>query len=203
MSQVSRYHPTLVVLHWILAFLIPAALALGTLVMAPIPNSDPMKGEALRGHMAGGILILTLMLLRLLIRFGTGHPAAASTGSPLFDKLAWVSHRLLYVAVIGMAAVGLSLAIETGILGLLIDQHPRIPADFWVYKLRTAHYLISRLLMALIALHIAGALYHTLIRRDGLLRRMWFGRRVIGGNEPAPPPLSSGRFPSSNRAGPS
>ena len=183
MPQVSRYHPALVVLHWLLAILIPTALALGVLVVAKIPNSDPMKAEALRGHMAGGILILTLMLLRLLIRFATRHPAAASTGNSLFDGLAWVSHRLLYLAVIGMAAAGLTMAIETGILGILIGQHPQVPADFWVYSSRYAHYLISRLLMVLIALHIAGALYHTLIRRDGLLRRMWFGRRVIRGNE--------------------
>jgi len=185
MPQVSRYHPALVVLHWLLAILIPTALALGVLVVAKIPNSDPMKAEALRGHMAGGILILTLMLLRLLIRFATRHPAAASTGNSLLDGLAWVSHRLLYLAVIGMAVVGLMMAIESGILGILIGQHPQIPADFWVYNLRHAHYLISRLLMVLIALHIAGALYHTLIRRDGLLRRMWFGRRVIRGNESA------------------
>ena len=185
MPQVSRYHPALVVLHWLLAILIPTALALGVLVVAKIPNSDPMKAEALRGHMAGGILILTLMLLRLLIRFATRRPAAASTGNSLFDGLAWVSHRLLYLAVIGMAAAGLTMAIETGILGILIGQHPQVPADFWVYSSRYAHYLISRLLMVLIALHIAGALYHTLIRRDGLLRRMWFGRRVIRGNESA------------------
>lgn len=185
MPQVSRYHPALVVLHWLLAILIPTALALGVLVVAKIPNSDPMKAEALRGHMAGGILILTLMLLRLLIRFATRRPAAASTGNSLFDGLAWVSHRLLYLAVVGMAAAGLTMAIETGILGILIGQHPQVPADFWVYSSRYAHYLISRLLMVLIALHIAGALYHTLIRRDGLLRRMWFGRRVILGNESA------------------
>jgi cytochrome b561 len=185
MSQVSRYHPALVVLHWLLAILIPTALALGVFVVVKIPNGDPMKAEALRGHMAGGILILTLMLLRLPIRFATHHPAAASTGNSLFDGLAWLSHRLLYLAIIGMAAVGLWMAIETGILGILIGQHPQIPADFWAYNSRHAHYLISRLLMVLIALHIAGALYHTLIRRDGLLRRMWFGRRVIRGNEPA------------------
>jgi hypothetical protein len=38
---------------------------------------------------------------------------------------------------------------------------------------------LSRMLMALIALHILGALYHTLLRKDGLLRRMWFGRRIV------------------------
>lgn len=189
MTQVSRYHPLLVVLHWLLAALVPTALALGTFVMAKVPNSDPMKLDALRGHMAGGLLILTLMLVRLVIRFRTQHPARASTGSTAFDALAWVSHRLLYIAVIGIAAVGLSLAIETGILGILAGERPQIPADFWDYKLRAAHYLISRLLWALIALHAAGALYHILIRKDGLPRRMWFGRRVIRCSEPAMPPL--------------
>jgi cytochrome b561 len=52
-----------------------------------------------------------------------------------------------------------------------------LPADFWVFPMRPVHYVISRLLMALIALHVVAALYHTFILRDGLLRRMWFGRR--------------------------
>ena len=43
MTLVSRYHPLLVALHWILAMLIIAALALGALVMVKIPNTDPMK----------------------------------------------------------------------------------------------------------------------------------------------------------------
>jgi cytochrome b561 len=54
MTLVSRYHPLLVLLHWILAGLVIAALALGALVMAKIPNTDPMKIEALRSHMIGG-----------------------------------------------------------------------------------------------------------------------------------------------------
>jgi cytochrome b561 len=45
------------------------------------------------------------------------------------------------------------------------------------------HYLVSRLLMALIAQHIAGALYHTLILKDGLLRRMAFCRRVLANRQ--------------------
>jgi len=183
MSPASRYHPILVVLHWLLALLIPTALALGTFVMARIPTSDPSKIDALRGHMAGGILILTLMLVRLVIRFGTHRPARALTGSAVLDRLAWLSHRLLYIGVIGMAVVGLSLALETGTLGILIGEHPQLPGDFWAYKLRGAHYLISRALGALIALHVAGALYHTFIRKDALLRRMWLGRRVIPGDQ--------------------
>src|SRR6267154_4878085 len=98
MPEVSRYHPVLVVLHWALAILIPLALALGVLVLAKIPNSDPMKVEALRGHMIGGLLIFALMSVRLMARGGTAHPAAASTGNFWLDGLAWASHRLLYLA---------------------------------------------------------------------------------------------------------
>src|SRR5712671_217963 len=85
MTQVSRYHPLLVTLHWVLAVLIIAALALGALVMVRIPNTDPMKLEALRSHMAGGGVILLLMLIRLLVRARTAHPAAAPTGSSWLD----------------------------------------------------------------------------------------------------------------------
>lgn len=177
--QVSRYHPLLVVLHWALAVLIIAALALGALVMVKIPNTDPMKLEALRSHMTGGILILLLMLIRLFVRSQTAHPATATAGNPFLDRIAWVSHRALYAAALGMAGSGLFMALQTGLPFVLFAGQGSLPADFWAFPIRTVHFLISRVLMALIALHIAGALYHTFILRDGLLRRMFFGRRVI------------------------
>jgi cytochrome b561 len=178
MQQVSRYHPILVTLHWLLAALITAALALGAVVMVKIPNTDPMKTEALRSHMIGGSVILVLILVRLFVRTRTTHPAAAPTGHPALDWLAWASHRLFYVAVLGMASSGLFMALQTGLPAIVFAGHGVLPADFWVFPMRTVHYLFSRLLMALIALHVAGALYHTLILKDGLLRRMFFGRRV-------------------------
>jgi cytochrome b561 len=180
MAQVLRYHPLLVALHWVLAVLIIAALALGALVMAKMPNTDPMKLEALRSHMTGGVLILLLMLIRLFVRSRTAHPAPATAGNPLFDRVAWVSHRALYAAVLGMAGSGLFMALQTNLPSILFAGQSSLPADFWAFPVRTVHYLISRVLMALIALHIAGALYHTLILRDGLLGRMVFGRRLIG-----------------------
>jgi cytochrome b561 len=185
MTMVSRYHPLLVALHWILAFLIIAALALGALVMAKMPNTDPTKIEALRSHMIGGTLILVLMLVRLVARIRTQHPATPSTGNAILDRLAWASHRLLYVAVLGQAFSGIYMALQTGLPGIIFSGGA-LPADFWVYPIRTVHYLFSRLLMALIALHVAGALYHTLFLRDGLLRRMFFGRRVIAVTDSGP-----------------
>jgi cytochrome b561 len=155
----------------------PAGFLL-VLVMVKMPNTDPMKLEALRSHMIGGTLILVLMLVRLVVRIRTEHPAPPSTGMRVLDRLAWVSHRMLYAAVIGMAVSGLIMALQTGLPGILFGGST-LPADFWVYPIRSVHYVISRVLMAVITLHIVGALYHTLLLRDGLLRRMFFGRRVV------------------------
>jgi len=185
-GQISRYHPLLVTLHWLLAALIVAALALGALVMAGIPNSDPMKLEALRSHMIGGVAILLLMLARLVVRIRTAHPAAASTGNPALDRLAWASHRLLYLAVLGMASSGIVMALQTRLLAVVFAGDGTLPTSFWDFPVRTVHYLLSRLLIALIALHVAGALYHTLILKDGLLRRMLFGRRARARSVSAP-----------------
>jgi len=178
MTMVSRYHPALVVLHWALALLIIAALALGALVMVKIPNTDPMKFEALRSHMSGGMAILALMLVRLAIRSRSAHPAPASAGHPLLDRLAWASHRMFYGTVFLMAVSGIIMALQTGLFDSVFFGHGDLPADFWAYRIRGVHYTVSRVLMALIAIHIVAAFYHALVLRDGLLKRMFFGRRT-------------------------
>jgi len=177
--QVSRYHPALVALHWLLALFIIAALALGALVLVRIPNNDPMKLEALHSHMTGGAIIVLLMLTRLVARARTRHPSRASTGRPSLDKLAWISHRLFYFLVVGMAASGGVMAVEADLPSIVFGGHGTLPADFWIFAPRYVHYAFSRLLMILIAVHITGALYHTFIVRDRLLSRMAFGARRL------------------------
>jgi len=192
MMQVSRYHPALVVLHWGLALLITAALALGALGLAKIPNTSPMKLEALRSHMTGGIIILALMLARLAVRMRSAHPPPARVGHRLLDRLAWASHRLFYVTVIAMAGSGIIMALQTGLFDTVFAGRGQIPADFWIFPIRSVHYVLSRLLMALILLHVAAALYHAVILRDGLLKRIFVGRRLIDAKPiPSAPELHS------------
>jgi cytochrome b561 len=186
MTQVSRYHPALVALHWTLALLITGALALGALALVKIPNTSPMKLEALRSHMSGGIIILALMLARLAVRMRSAHPARASAGHRLLDQLAWASHRLFYVTVIAMAGSGIVMALQSGLFDSVFAGRGQIPADLWAFPIRSVHYALSRLLMALIVVHVVAAFYHAVILRDGLLKRMFFGRRFMNAK-----PLSS------------
>ena len=78
LKQVSRYHPLLVSLHWLLAALILGALFIGYFWLAGMSNADPQKIDVLRLHMAGGVAILALMTIRLAVRFSTSKPPAAT-----------------------------------------------------------------------------------------------------------------------------
>src|SRR5262249_37691270 len=149
-------------------------------------NANPAKLDMLQTHMSAGTAILALMLLRLVVRSRSAHPPTPSAGNPWLDRLAWLSHRLLYIAVFGQIASGLIMAYQTHLLNVRFRHRGALPADFWAFPIRAVHYGFSRLLMALIALHVAGALYHTFIVKDRLLSRMGFGRRRASGLQAAP-----------------
>src|SRR5260370_18876149 len=109
----SRYHPVLVSLHWLLAVLILAALAVGFFVLAAMENADPCKIAVLRGHMAGGMLILALMILRFIVRLLPARPAPPNRLPPLV-------HYGFYLLVVVMAGAGLATAPAAGLPGVRV-----------------------------------------------------------------------------------
>jgi cytochrome b561 len=176
--RVSRYHPLLVALHWLLAVLIIGALCVGFFWLAAMPNTNAEKIAVLRLHMAGGMLILALMVIRLAVRFLTSRPVDATTGSPSLDRLAPLAHCGLYVLVVLMVATGYATGILAGLPAIVFGgSGDPLPATFAVYPTFIAHGYLAIALAALIALHVLAALYHQIVLRDGLLRRMAFGHR--------------------------
>jgi cytochrome b561 len=173
----SRHQPMLVALHWLLAVMIIGLLCLGFFVLANMPNTDPRKLDVLVWHMAGGMFVLALMILRLLIRLWSARPAPATAGSSLLDRMASVTHYSLYVIVFLMILTGWS----TGwlISGAFQPHGEPLPNTFAVFPTFRAHAALATLLAILIAGHLAAALYHQFVLKDGLFRRMWFGKRTI------------------------
>ena len=179
-TSVSRYHPLLVTLHWLLAALILAALAVGFLGLAATPNTDPGKIGILRLHMAGGMLILALMLVRLVVRLLTRRPPVATTGHRGLDRLAPIAHHGFYVLVLLMVGTGFATGLLAGLPEIVFaGSGAPLPPSFAAYPTWTAHGYLAALLAGLIALHVLAALYHQFVRRDGLFRRMSFGRRTL------------------------
>jgi cytochrome b561 len=177
-AQVSRYHPLLVTLHWLLAVLIIAMLCIGFLVLAPMPNTDPHKIGILLVHMSIGMAILTLMVARLIVRMRTSRPADATTGYPRLDRLAPIIHYGFYVLVLLMVGSGYATAILAGLnKSVFQGSGDPLPPDFSIYPAFVAHGALAALLAGFILSHILAALFHQFVLKDGLLRRMLFGRR--------------------------
>jgi len=179
MRQVSRYHPLLVTLHWVLAVLIIAALAMGFFVLAAMPNVDPQKIGVLRVHMAGGMLILALMVIRFAVRMWTSRPASATTGYALLDHIAPITHYGFYVLVLLMVGSGFTTAILAGLPAIVFGgSGAPLPPTFKIYPSFLAHGYIATILASFIVLHVLAALYHQFVMKDELFRRMFLGRRV-------------------------
>jgi cytochrome b561 len=112
---VSRYHPLLVTLHWLLAVLIVAMLCVGFFLLAPMPNMNPQKIGILLIHMSVGMLILALMAVRFIVRMRTSGPADATIGSLLLDRLAPLAHYGFYILALLMVGTGFATAILAGL----------------------------------------------------------------------------------------
>src|SRR5262245_27110095 len=170
----SRYHPALVAIHWMTAVAIGLAIATGKLSLERGPGSSADRYVVLGAHMFLGMTILGLTVARLLIRTLTRKPPPARTGSLALDALAVITHYSLYAAILLMAASGLAAAITAGYPAIVFGDASGPLPDTSQLLPRIVHGVLSWVLIGLIILHLCGALYHHVVRNDGLLKRMWF-----------------------------
>lgn len=163
-----------------MGLMILVALAAGGIVLANMPPDSPDKVTALGGHMIFGMAIGVLLILRLVTRVRSSHPPHAETGNAVLDRIGRWTHWGFYALIGGMVLTGLATAIGAGLFPIVYGgAADTLPPGLADLPTRVAHGVIATLLVALIALHIAAALYHQVILKDGLLRRMWFGKRSL------------------------
>lgn len=174
----KKYAPTLVVLHWIMAVMIAVSLVMGGFVFSNIAWSHPDKAQALAGHMIAGAVIGVLLVIRLIVRRTTSSPPPASSGTPALGIMARSVHVGLYLLVGLMVLSGLTMALRFDLFAFAFNATSLPVADgLRGSGLHTVHKIAGFALLGLIVLHVAAAIYHAFVLKDGLLARMWFGPR--------------------------
>ncbi|MCW8982988.1 MAG: cytochrome b, partial [Gammaproteobacteria bacterium] len=78
-----RYNNISVILHWLVAIMLIMALFMGSTALVALPNDDPEKINALKGHMIFGFLITTFMIVRLIVKLKSVNPPHMNTGNAL------------------------------------------------------------------------------------------------------------------------
>jgi cytochrome b561 len=166
MNTPKRYHPIMVILHWLTVILL---LGAGFLSDSEGGGSSPIDI-----HMILGALLLVTMITRLIVRFSVKRPAWANTGNQLLNKFGELVHVGLYFFAFYILVLGGLIASKRNLIGYVLgtSSFARVRIGF----LGELHQLGWIAIMGLLFLHVAGAVYHQFIIKDNLLNRMWFGK---------------------------
>jgi cytochrome b561 len=166
------------VFHWTMAALIVGMLAFGTYIGHMQPSLSNLWLYGL--HKSIGLSLLTLTLFRLLWHRLSPPPDSLTQGIPRWQMRASSAvHMLLYVLMISIPLSGWIASSATG-LDVVFFGEVTVPpiaptSEAWENTFFFLHHVLTRLLMACLVLHIAGALHRHLVRKDTTLRRMLRG----------------------------
>ncbi|MDK4724953.1 cytochrome b [Rhizobium phaseoli] len=155
------YSLTQIGLHWLIAVLVPIQYLTGGSIErthhAVHMGMAPVAWDIVQHHIhnyagiAVGLLMgarLTLRLMRPPVQVGTETAA---------DKIARLLHHGFYVAILAQAAMG-------------------VIASYVWFGIAPIHVIGSRIILAMVALHLFAATWHTFVVRDDTVDRMIFPR---------------------------
>ena len=172
-----------IALHWLLALVIVGMFVMGS-YMADLPFS-PLRLKLYNWHKWAGVTFLALTVLRLLWRLTHRPPAlpqAVTLAMPGWQVRAYhATHHLMYALFFAVPLIGWAYSSAAGYPIVLFGQLPLpdfvSPSKELAALIKPLHELSAVALLGLAGLHIAAALKHHWIDRDGLLNRMLPGRR--------------------------
>ena len=175
----ARFGLTTRVLHWLMAGLIVSMLLIG----AGMTTSLRHRPWLFDTHVTLGLAILALAGMRLASRLRGPVPELPGSLPRWQAMAARASHGVLYLLMFLQPLVGWASLSAGGYPSATIAGHALrapISADPWLYtQLRNAHEMLGYAFLAVILLHIAAALLHALVLRDGVFGQiaLTIGRR--------------------------
>jgi cytochrome b561 len=181
-DDAQKYPASMRAFHWLRALVVIGTLSVG-LLMVNLPDDLPAKFEQLYpNHKQFGLLAMLLGLVQLVLRMRARHrlPGPPAGLRPWERMLSTTVHRAFYVLLIVVPLMGYSMSStftqSDGVpffFGLLPELLPK--NDNWFEVFRLLHRIFAYTLLTLVVLHVAGALKHRLLDKNGqtdVLRRM-------------------------------
>jgi cytochrome b561 len=174
----THFSPLARLLHWTMAPLIVAMLFIGVGMVASVSHAH---NTLVAIHKPLGIALLLLVVLRAAVRITRGTPPLPADMVTPQRIAAKASHLVLYALMVAMPLIGWAMLSAAGYpITLYGPLHlpPIAPHNVELFALlRTLHTWLAFALFATVLLHLAAALFHGLIRRDGVFSSMARGGR--------------------------
>lgn len=177
---VRSYGTTARVLHWLVAVIVLLMIPAG-LIMVQDGLPRPLQDALFLFHKNIGVMLFLIVLVRVWWRIAHPAPALPDDIPHWQRRAAGLSHLALYAFLILMPLSGY-IRVRAGGFPIEALDAAGIPTLVPESKaLATAasqlHEIAGFALIAMLATHLGAALYHALIRRDGVWSRMWPLRR--------------------------
>lgn len=166
-------------LHWSVGLLVLAMLPVGFL-MVQQGLSRPFQNALFLFHKNTGVIVALLVVARILYRWRNPPPPLPQSVPDWQRAASTWTHRLLYLLIVLMPVTGYIRVRAGGFPIEMLDSMglgtlvPR--SEALANAAKSLHYAGAWALAILVALHVAAALQHALIKRDGVFRRMWPAR---------------------------
>ncbi len=173
-TRTPRYSAVAIILHWLIAI---ALIVNWRLAEAAEHLEGPAAAVYMNPHKALGITVLILTVLRIIWRLMNPPPPMSASLKPWERMLAKTTHALFYILMISIPLLGW---LATSSFGFPVDmfgafQMPALPVpnspDNGKFIIGL-HKALWTPMMILILLHVAGALKHQFLDRDGELGKM-------------------------------
>ncbi|WP_295894483.1 cytochrome b [uncultured Vibrio sp.] len=162
-----------ILLHWLTGLSFIGVLIVG-LIMTEMERG-PDKFELMGYHKSIGILILVVAIVRIAWRIKEGKLPSLGTSPAWQEKIAHAVHGILLLATLAMPISGIVMSAAGGravdVFGMvLINEGDKIE---WLQELGSfIHHSAVNIIIAVLVLHVLGAIKHQFIDKDGTISRM-------------------------------
>ncbi len=176
-GTVSRYHPALRLLHWLTAAVILCMFVTGGWIVYFDPGDGPLKLALYHLHESTGATVWLLVLVRLGLRWRFGAPPLPATTPRAIRLLAGGNQVALHAVLLLQPLIGLS---DANAWGAPLHWYGLFEVPWFFARLpepaaralADMHWWGAAALLALLGAHVAGGLYHAIVRRDGVWQHM-------------------------------
>jgi cytochrome b561 len=165
--------------HWWTVLLVLTQIPLGV-YMSYRGNMmnvwDGLTNALYSSHKVIGIVVFLLVLARLYYRLSHGAPPDEPTLAWWQKAAAHFNHWGLYLALLVVPVlgyIGVSLYPALDVFGLFSLPGIVAPKEGAAERVFFWHFIGAIAIVLLIGMHVGAALFHYVIRKDGVLRRMW------------------------------
>lgn len=167
----DRYTSVSIAFHWAAAALVIGLYGLGLSLES---FGEDFERAAIPLHKSFGVLLLALTVLRLLWRLATPQPTALD--APAWQhRTATAAHWLLYALIVAIPVSGIVMSWSAGrpvsVFGL-VELPTLIAKNGAAHDIKEVHEVLSNVLMIVVGLHAAAAIWHHRVLKDATLTRM-------------------------------